>query len=740
MFEEKAYNVRLWDTAGGEDYDRTRRCCYPGTDIFLLCFSLVNLCSFENIRSKWFPEISHHCPKTPFIIVGTKRDLRTDPACLNRLLQKHMSPVTFEMGSELAQELHAAAYVETSSLTGEHVQDLFTLAVKVATTGRRKKPVPVNLMFEEKAYNVRLWDTAGGEDYDRTRRCCYPGTDIFLLCFSLVNLRSFENIRSKWFPEISHHCPKTPFIIVGTKRDLRTDPACLNRLLQKHMSPVTFEMGSELAQELHAAAYVETSSLTGEHVQDLFTLAVKVATTGRRKKPVPSSFSLGTLWNSLVPRIGSSTRPASSSTVHHHHQPSWSKLFSDVDVAARYGHSQSRCGTVMITVGGMCADGAPPPPPDVLRFDCSSGNWLHPFPLAIADCAENQSHSVGFKGMTFVASVYFDNLMFLFGGRNNSCNNSLHCLNMNTGECFVLPEGNHAESPSPRYGSSMIAFAKCLFVFGGYDCDSVECEDLRCYDLTVQSWIQMLEIKPGIPAPSGRFHHTAVCHNGNMIIFGGMSNGKKLNDMWTFDISSKAWLKPSTRGTAPPGMRGHAAAVIGDEMFVCTCDPPSSPSSMAMFKLTLGSSTFEWSRVEIGNTPPVREFHTLISSGTGSLILAGGRELTAQTGTPSGKLHGDGWHLQLFSNVFQILPHELWMFILSFCDPKDLFRLSAVCRDFRALSSSDILWAQFIPESIISSRTNKGATLKSLFRSTSAFYIYKSGTYLTDAWIFFPRE
>ncbi|KAH3759121.1 small GTP-binding protein domain [Pelomyxa schiedti] len=606
----------------------------------------------------------------------------------------------------------------------------------------------MNVTFEEKAYNVRLWDTAGEEDYDRIRPCCYPGTDIFLLCFSLVYPPSFGNIRSKWFPEISHHCPKTAFIIVGTKRDLRTDPAFLNRLIRKHMSPVTFEMGSELAQELHAAAYVETSSLTGEHVQDLFTLAVKVATTGRRKKPVSSSFSWGTLWNSLVPRIGSSKpttttppRPASSATVHHHHHPpSWSKLFSDVDVAARYGHSQSRCGTVLITVGGMCADGAPPPPPDVLRFDCSSGNWLHPFPLAIAGCGENQSHSVGFKGMTFVASVYFDNLMFLFGGRSNSYNNSLHCLNMNTGECSLLPEGNRAESPSPRYGSSMIAFGKCLFVFGGYDCDSIECEDLRCYDLTVQSWIQVAGIESGSEAPSGRFHHTAVCHSGNMILFGGMSNGKKLNDVWTFDISTKVWLKPPTRGITPPGMRGHAAAVIGDEMFVCTCDPPSSPSSMALFKLTLGSSIFEWSRIEIRNAPPAREFHTLLSSEDGLLILAGGRELTAPTGTPSGKMHGDGWWLQLFSNVFQILPHELWMLIFSFCDPKDLFRLSAVCRDFRTLSSSDILWVRFIPETIISSSTNKGAALKSLFRSTAAFYLYKSGTDLTDDWIFVPCE
>ncbi|KAH3766712.1 hypothetical protein Pelo_1426 [Pelomyxa schiedti] len=168
-------------------------------------------------------------------------------------------------------------------------------------------------------------------------------------------------------------------------------------------------------------------------------------------------------------------------------------------------------------------------------------------------------------------------------------------------------------------------------------------------------------------------------------------------------------------------MRGHAAAVIGDEMFVCSCDPPANPSSMALFKLTLGS-TFEWTRVEIGNTPPVREFHTLLSSETGSLILAGGRALT-----PSGKMHGDAWWLQLFSNVFGMLPHELWLNIFSFCDPKDLFRLSAVCRDFQALASSDGLWTRFCTTSIISSSLERGVPLKSLWRSSN----------LTD-WIFVP--
>lgn len=44
---------------------------------------------------------------------------------------------------------------------------------------------------------LALFDTAGQEDYDRLRPLSYPQTDIFLLCFSVVNPTSFANVKEK---------------------------------------------------------------------------------------------------------------------------------------------------------------------------------------------------------------------------------------------------------------------------------------------------------------------------------------------------------------------------------------------------------------------------------------------------------------------------------------------------------------------------------------------------------------
>jgi len=44
------------------------------TDVFLLCYSVASPSSFDNIKNKWFPEIKHHAPGVPFILVRPPSD------------------------------------------------------------------------------------------------------------------------------------------------------------------------------------------------------------------------------------------------------------------------------------------------------------------------------------------------------------------------------------------------------------------------------------------------------------------------------------------------------------------------------------------------------------------------------------------------------------------------------------------------------------------------------------------
>jgi cell division control protein 42 len=102
---------------GQEDYDRLRPLSYPQTDVFLVCFSVTSPASFENVKEKWFPEVHHHCPGVPCLIVGTQVDLRDDPNMLQKLARQKQKPIPFEAGERLARELGAVKYAECSALT-----------------------------------------------------------------------------------------------------------------------------------------------------------------------------------------------------------------------------------------------------------------------------------------------------------------------------------------------------------------------------------------------------------------------------------------------------------------------------------------------------------------------------------------------------------------------------------------------------------------------------------------------
>ncbi|CAI6082326.1 unnamed protein product [Clonostachys chloroleuca] len=132
LIGDEPYTLGLFDTAGQEDYDRLRPLSYPQTDVFLVCFSVTSPASFENVREKWFPEVHHHCPGVPCLIVGTQVDLRDDPSVREKLAKQKMSPVRREDGERMAKELGAVKYVECSALTQYKLKDVFDEAIVAA--------------------------------------------------------------------------------------------------------------------------------------------------------------------------------------------------------------------------------------------------------------------------------------------------------------------------------------------------------------------------------------------------------------------------------------------------------------------------------------------------------------------------------------------------------------------------------------------------------------------------------
>ncbi|AAS50632.1 ABL139Cp [Eremothecium gossypii ATCC 10895] len=139
--EQQLFKLNLWDTAGQEEYDRLRPLSYPQTDIFLICFSINEPVSFQNIRDKWFPEIKHNtnyenmelfleCGKYPILLVGTKADLRDDDHEEDRLREMNTDFVSQAEIERVVQDCGFMGYVECSAATQEGVREVFERAVK----------------------------------------------------------------------------------------------------------------------------------------------------------------------------------------------------------------------------------------------------------------------------------------------------------------------------------------------------------------------------------------------------------------------------------------------------------------------------------------------------------------------------------------------------------------------------------------------------------------------------------
>jgi len=146
--------------------------------------------------------------------------------------------------------------------------------------------------------STRVCLVTGSDEYNQLRPLSYPGTDVFLVCFSIFSPESFYNVTKKvrislcfitsvtpasefglfvfqWVPEVRSACPDTPILLVGLKSDLRDKPEALESLRKNGLEPITEEQGIKLAKEIRAYKYLECSALTQVGMADVFEEAVR---------------------------------------------------------------------------------------------------------------------------------------------------------------------------------------------------------------------------------------------------------------------------------------------------------------------------------------------------------------------------------------------------------------------------------------------------------------------------------
>ncbi|KIW67478.1 hypothetical protein PV04_06724 [Phialophora macrospora] len=126
---------------------------------------------------------------------------------------------------------------------------------------------------------LSLWDTAGQEEFDRLRSLSYDDTQAIMLCFSVDNPGSLENVSTKWIAEINEHCPGVKIVLCALKCDLREEHEKEDD--EENTAPprpmIQYNEGLEVARRIGALRYLECSAMRNRGVNEAFTEAARVA-------------------------------------------------------------------------------------------------------------------------------------------------------------------------------------------------------------------------------------------------------------------------------------------------------------------------------------------------------------------------------------------------------------------------------------------------------------------------------
>lgn len=104
---------------------------------FEVFFSLLKVT--DGFVVQWYPEVRHHCPNTPIILVGTKLDLRDDKDTMEKLKEKKLSPITYPQGLAMAKEI--------GNLFRHFSESKCVVFCNFLTPNSANKPVPFSLCF-----------------------------------------------------------------------------------------------------------------------------------------------------------------------------------------------------------------------------------------------------------------------------------------------------------------------------------------------------------------------------------------------------------------------------------------------------------------------------------------------------------------------------------------------------------------------------------------------------------------
>ncbi|URE04499.1 kelch repeat protein [Musa troglodytarum] len=228
----------------------------------------------------------------------------------------------------------------------------------------------------------------------------------------------------------------------------------------------------------------------------------------------------------------------------------------------RFQHAATVVGSKMVVVGG---DSSHNLLDDTQILSLDSLTWAPATSKVYSSTGTISLNIPACKGHTLVS---WGKSALLIGGKTDPLSDKLSVWSFDVvTECWshIEAKGN---IPVARSGHTVLRAGAVLILFGGEDVKGRKLNDLFMFDLKSLSWLPLHYNYRGT-GPSARSNHVAALYEDKLLfIFGGQSKSRILNDLHSLDFETMIWSRVKVHGHRPSPRAGCCSALCGSKWHI----------------------------------------------------------------------------------------------------------------------------------------------------------------------------
>ncbi|PCD41252.1 hypothetical protein AU210_003809 [Fusarium oxysporum f. sp. radicis-cucumerinum] len=258
-----------------------------------------------------------------------------------------------------------------------------------------------------------------------------------------------------------------------------------------------------------------------------------------------------------------------------------------------------------------------------------------------------------------------DQKIYIFGGEllpREPVDNRVDVVSLDAQEHGAQTLTAPADAPSPRVGSPSTTIGSSIFLFsgrGGLEMKPVEEKGaIWRYNITENTWDFIKPADPSTLFPDGRSYHCITSDGFDQLyLHSGCPEQNRLNDLWAFDVTKRAWSElPSAPG---PARGGSSIAFHDGKLYRMNGFDGKTEQGGALdiYNIEAGSWSTVTYKPDGVEGPEARSVASLLSitvRGKNFLItMFGERDPSALGHAGAGKMLSDVWAFDIEESIWQ---------------------------------------------------------------------------------------